>query len=232
VGGLAKPLLLNRLLNLNADDLSRTKIKFNLHDGGKTSQIETYLRNPEKVNNDALFWRSEPKRFFYVGQIAISLVQMSWDTWLLATIKEVTHDLGVIDGVSYKGFEKDEYQPYYGRTIIKYKKRMQTAVIKANTIIKGDADRIIDMLEVQQILPQIYDGDDFPGYDKVRLSYEKLSAIIQRRKQDWVAALENQKGVYLITDMNSGKQYVGSATGDNGMLGSSAAPKRQMEQAS
>jgi hypothetical protein len=61
-------------------------------------------------------------------------------------------------------------------------------------------------------------GCDFPGYDKVRLSFSQLSTIMQRHKRDWVAALENQKAVYLITDAGSGKQYVGSAYGENGML--------------
>lgn len=31
--------------------------------------------------------------------------------------------------------------------------------------------------------------------------------------------MENQKGVYLITDINSGKMYVGSAYGENMILG-------------
>ena len=52
----------------------------------------------------------------------------------------------------------------------------------------------------------------------MRLSYTQLSTILNRRKQDWVSALENQKAVYLITDTNNGKQYVGSATSDKGML--------------
>ena len=64
----------------------------------------------------------------------------------------------------------------------------------------------------------MFDGIDFPGYDKVRVSYSQLSTIIQRHKRDWIAALENQKAVYLITDTESGKQYVGSAYGENGML--------------
>ncbi|MBR2895186.1 MAG: GIY-YIG nuclease family protein, partial [Oscillospiraceae bacterium] len=42
--------------------------------------------------------------------------------------------------------------------------------------------------------------------------------ILERRKQSWIAALENQKAVYLITDKNTGKLYVGSALSDNGML--------------
>ena len=39
-----------------------------------------------------------------------------------------------------------------------------------------------------------------------------------RDKKDWVAALENQKAIYLISDTFTGKMYVGSAIGDNGML--------------
>jgi len=72
--------------------------------------------------------------------------------------------------------------------------------------------------EVVQILPSLFDGDDFSGYDKVRQTFQQLETIIKRHKKDWVAALENQKAVYLITDTNTGKLYVGSAYGENGML--------------
>ena len=73
-------------------------------------------------------------------------------------------------------------------------------------------------MEVLQLLPAAFDGDEFPGYDNVRLSYVQLASILERRKQSWIAALENQKAVYLITDTYNGKLYVGSATSDNGML--------------
>ncbi len=38
-------------------------------------------------------------------------------------------------------------------------------------------------------------------------------------KEGWVSALKNQKGVYLITDTSNGKMYVGSAYGENMILG-------------
>lgn len=41
---------------------------------------------------------------------------------------------------------------------------------------------------------------------------------MNRRKVDWISALKSQKAVYLITDTKTGKSYVGSAYGDNGML--------------
>ena len=69
-----------------------------------------------------------------------------------------------------------------------------------------------------QILSATFEGDDFPGYDKVRLSYSQLATIINTNKRDWIAALSGQKAVYLITDMSNGKLYVGSATGKSEML--------------
>ena len=77
---------------------------------------------------------------------------------------------------------------------------------------------VCDELLVNQILPAAFDGYDFPGYDEVRLTWEQLEIIIKQHKKDWMAALQNQKAVYLITDRSNGKLYVGSATSDNGML--------------
>jgi len=203
-----KPLLLNDLLHLNQSDLDRAKVKFNQYNG-EIEPMEVYLRNPDDVNTTWLFWRAK-RRYFNVGEIALCLFQLSWNTWLLSTIKRVTRELGVNDGVNYEGKELLDYMPYFGRVIVKYRKTHQTQVVYAKNII--------DELVVEQILPSIFDGVDFPGYDKVRLSYEQLSTIVHNHKKDWVAALENQKAVYLITDKFSGKQYVGSAYGENGML--------------
>ena len=50
------------------------------------------------------------------------------------------------------------------------------------------------------------------------LTWEQLEIIIKQHKKDWMAALQNQKAVYLIMDGSNGKLYVGSATSNNGML--------------
>lgn len=203
-----KPLLLNDLLHLNPSYLDRGKVRFNQYNG-EVEPMEVYLRNPDDVNTTWLFWRAK-RRYFNVGEIAFCLFQLSQDTWLLSTIKRITRELGVNDGVNYEGEELLEYMPYFGRVIVKYRKTHQTQVVYAR--------KVINELEVEQILPSIFDGVNFPGYDKVRLSYDQLSTIVNNHKKDWVAALENQKAVYLITDMYNGKQYVGSAYGENGML--------------
>ncbi len=44
-----------------------------------------------------------------------------------------------------------------------------------------------------------------------------LENIFAIQRADWRAALQNIKGVYLITDNSNGKKYVGSAYGGTGI---------------
>ncbi len=81
----------------------------------------------------------------------------------MTTIKQITGELGITSGVNYVGKELNQYKFYYGRVIIKYKKSHQTQCVNMKNIL--------DKLEGQQILSSVYDGEDFPGYDKVRLSF-------------------------------------------------------------
>ena len=196
------------LLRIPASEAANVKVKFNQNNGTE-DPMDLYLTNPEIVNCQWLFWRNK-QRYFNVGQIAICLLKLSYDTWLLTTIKRVTEELGVVNGINYKGEELSEYSQYFGRVIIKYHKTAQTQGMFYNTVR--------DELEVLEVLPNVFDGDEFPGYDKVRISYMQLQSIIERQKKSWITALENQKAVYLITDKSNGKLYVGSATSDNGML--------------
>lgn len=46
------------------------------------------------------------------------------------------------------------------------------------------------------------------------MTYQTLKYIIDNDIQSWKSALSNVKGIYLISDTKSGKQYVGSAYGD------------------
>jgi len=199
-------LFISDLLKLST--YQNCKIKFNLNNS-EDDPIDLYASNPDLINTQWLFWRNK-QRNFNVGQIAICLVRMSGHFWLLTTIKKVTKELNVLKGINYAGEELEEYAPLYGRTIIKYHKKAQTTTYWA--------EKIIDDLEVVQILPSVFDGKEFPGYDSVRLSFYELENIVVRHKRDWVAAFEHQKAVYLIGDKSNGKCYVGSATGDNGML--------------
>lgn len=205
---MSNKIYLQDIFNFSDNELKRVKIKFNQWDG-QTDPLDKYIENPDIINNEWLFWRHE-RRYFNVADIAICLVQMRGDSWLLTSVKTVTKELNKIDDVNYTGEEIEKLKPYFGRMVVKYHKTQRGQCFKANTILND--------LEVLHILPTIYDGEDFSGYNNVCLSYTKLATIIARQKASWIEALKNQKAVYLITDTKTGKLYVGSATGGEMLL--------------
>lgn len=71
--------------------------------------------------------------------------------------------------------------------------------------------------EVQEILREPYSGRTFPGFEEIDLSFEELEALVQNSRPDWRSALASVKGIYLISDITTGKRYIGSAYGDEGI---------------
>ncbi|MGH3653421.1 GIY-YIG nuclease family protein [Glutamicibacter sp.] len=54
----------------------------------------------------------------------------------------------------------------------------------------------------------------FPGFDQLILNHSHLQAVMrEHRYASWRTALASVQGVYLITDTNDGRQYVGKADG-------------------
>ncbi len=62
---------------------------------------------------------------------------------------------------------------------------------------------------------------DFHSYSQVSLEYHNLKMITQYPDTNltWVKALSSVNGVYLIQDKASGKLYIGSAYGEQGIYG-------------
>lgn len=60
----------------------------------------------------------------------------------------------------------------------------------------------------------------FPGFDNLVIDFPTLGLVIEdARYREWRTALESVQGIYLITDRNSGRQYVGKADGRERILG-------------
>jgi len=76
-----------------------------------------------------------------------------------------------------------DYEKYFGRVIIHYHNKCQRLIRKA--------EKLIDELEVSEILPERFNDDDFPGYENINLSWEDMKRVIDRK--DWKTALQNQK---------------------------------------
>lgn len=204
---------LNDILQL--EDLKKVKVRFNLRFADKKRPaIDYYTDSTEeshKMMMDGQYWNYGKKGNFKEGYIALGFIPVpsKLNCWLLFHVGKVTKDLNVRNGVGYDYEDIDEYQKYIGRIIIRFKNKSQNMVRNGESVMKE--------CEIEEILPKVYDNDFFPGYNNVNVSWLSLKTLIT--KDSWRTALCNQKGVYLLTDTKTGKHYVGSAYGQNMILG-------------
>lgn len=102
-----------------------------------------------------------------------------------------------------------ESEPFIGRLKLILKRPGRIKAFKL--------EEYFEAFTVAEILPEAYTGEGFAGYDKIDLQFAMLENLMNHQRVDWKTALENIKGVYLITDLSNGKRYVGSAYGGTGV---------------
>lgn len=202
---------LNDILHL--EDLDKVKIRLNLSNN-KWNALKLYHENRELLLIGH-FHNSENRKWFKENDIVIGLAEIAKNEWLLIDISRITKSydkfwdkIPAQINTFYEHEQIEKYKKYFGRLIIKFHKD------NAYVTLKGEH---IDRFYVKELLPDIFDNDNFPGYDRVNISWEELSRVLE--KDTWKTALQNQKGVYLITDVSNGKRYVGSAYGKDMLLG-------------
>lgn len=205
-------ILLNDILKLPNPD--NVKLRFNLNFGTSRPAIDYFTDNtPESLKSmtEGQYWNYGKKGNFKKGNIALGFVPIPSkpNCWLLFHIGKVIKDLNVRDGVGYEFEDLKEYDKYIGRIVVRFENHSQ------NLIRKGDTT--LEKCQIEEILPNIYNNDYFPGYTNVNVSWQSLKTLI--KKESWRTALCNQKGVYLLIDSKTGKKYVGSAYGQDMLLG-------------
>jgi len=194
---------------LELGNLDNVMFRFNLMVRGNWNPIELFKNGDIRLLLEGQYWNYSTRNSFREGQITVGFVKLNNDLWLLFHVGRVTRDLNVFNGIGSEYEVISEFEKYFGRLVVRFKNRSQNLIRKSRSVI--------DDCEVAQILPSVFDDDIFPGYDQVNVSWQDLGRILT--KESWRTALENQKGIYLITDLSNGKKYVGSAYGNQMLLG-------------
>lgn len=211
---MSTPIKLNDILRL--PDLKTVKIRLNTMVADRPP-IEWFNMRTEqsyKMIVEGHHWNFGKKRVFKEGDITLAFIPLTTppdDRWLLVFAGRITKDLHLLNAIGYEYESLTEYENLFGRLVVRYHNTVQAVVRKA------DSGGFMDKLIVETILSDVYNGNLFPGYDNVMISWKNLEQVINN--DSWKTALQNQKGVYLITDRKTGKLYVGSATGDLMLLG-------------
>ncbi len=155
-------------------------------------------------------WQAhQTKRNFDCDHV-LSLIDLGQSKWLFVGIFDVlgrTAHPSKPDNYFYNTQLRPALDELIGRVIVEHFRTRQSYIWLTPEI----------KLPIQEIRRQKLTVGDFPGYNSVLISHSILRVITQQVITSWHSALGNIKGVYLITDTSSGKQYVGKASGEIGI---------------
>ena len=171
---------------------------------GIDAPIDVYLagRFPE--------WQRHQSGRNFQREYVVSLVELAEPhLWLFAGIYSV-NDVRAKSGSGYYYdlSEIPECRELNGRLVVKFARPGRNSYLKA--------ERWKDRMEMHEVRRNRLSIRDFPGYRNVDISFAELQHLAKESPASWTAALSSVAGVYLITDLNLGKLYVGSASGQGG----------------
>lgn len=211
-------ILLNDILKLTEQEISKSKIELNMSAGsGGEFFLDRWLAHntTEKENGygtnwDCSFWSTytRKQKNFHPGNYVFSFIRIHGNEWLFVSAAEI---ICPTDGWA-KVKILDRFMPFFGKLVIKCHKGQAMGRYTFNL------KKYLQEAEVKEILPCLYSGEKFEGYDRVHLPYKKLADIFEGKiMPTYTEALKQISGVYCLTDTKTGKLYIGSAYGEGGV---------------
>ena len=157
-------------------------------------------------------WQRWQTRKNFERKFVLSLITMPGQhRWLFA---------GVYYSSGAQWLEKDGYYYYKltedqsctemnGRLVVTFSRSGRQSYLKA--------EKWCDKILLSEIFAEPLSIDEFPSYKSVNITRDQLELIVQKSPESWRTALSSIPGIYLISDTESGKPYVGSASGEEGI---------------
>lgn len=213
-------IFLNELLNINPSEYKDWTICLN---NGISEQIYSFDGDEKSKSRlmQHISWKKSAGAKSSFRQIytkyCLEFIRLDkdskYDEWLfLGAFKNdgiISHE----DGHETFDLKKeDRFSNFAEKLVVKYKKHQgdKQAKIRIN---------LIETMQVVKVLENKYikDFKPFEGYDNIRLSFIELKQLITSNCDSWRELLSNVNAIYVITDLNTGKLYVGSTYGERGV---------------
>jgi len=200
------------LYNRGLDPKSKTKLVRH-----KDSRFDLYNMYTSKKNDFLTYQSQQGKDAFKGAEYIVSFIgeEGSLSRFIGAfrvlsctqlPAKQVSVDGGVFD-FQYELEEVDGFDDLKERAIIDW----------------GLGTRSwVQWLKMEKEIVEIQPGlhyKQFTDYFDFILDFKELQEIVSNQYKDWKRMLSATKGIYLISDTKTGKLYVGSAYGEEGIWG-------------
>lgn len=185
------------------------------------AQINEYKEDPLVKFIEGTFddWQCGQKRLEFSRRYVVSLIRIpETETWLFAG---AFHQLGVEADQTFLGKSErynkyklkkiSETDEYTGRMYVSFKNTARNFIRLGESI---ENDLLISAITTVRL-----SFGEFPGYRNVVLDHRSIGAIVRLNLDSWRTALSVVKGIYVLTDRDDGKLYVGKADGEKGFWG-------------
>lgn len=159
-------------------------------------------------------WQAEQTQRNFEREYVIALIALPQSNrWLFAGAYE-SNGCDQIDGRTpyhYNLRRIDSTDEMSGRLIVGYERNGRNSYRNAESCAAS--------MRVAEIRSERLSIAEFPGYTHIMLTKRQLDTIVKQEHLSWKSALASVAGVYVIADRLTGKLYIGSATGDEGIWG-------------
>lgn len=226
LGCYVNEIMLSDLFNFDGEDLSRWKICLNNQKGTDWAK-DIYSLKKSKDERDILLNHigykineNRSKNFRIIEDKCLQFIRLDRDgikdQWLfLGAFVQTGETEYVEEGVkctSYKLAELQNFAVFQERLIIEYKKKQGPVQNSLN--IKEYKN-----IKVKSILEGLYENElpVFVGYSSVNIPFKVLKKIVSSNVIEWKKPLSRINAIYVITDTNKNKLYIGSCYGEEGL---------------
>jgi hypothetical protein len=175
---------------------------------GEDEPLDVFVRSRDEWNGWNA-WRDNKDDFSRQHIFGLINFYPQRDRWLFGGAYRVLSRKAINKAASYEIELLPESEPYIGRLKLILKRPGRAKAFNFENHYQN--------LIVSEVLAEPYTGEGFSGYDSIDLTFPMLENLMVRQRLDWKTALENTKGIYLITDISNGKRYIGSAYGTTGI---------------
>lgn len=172
------------------------------------------IDSPLQAFFDGMFqeWQEWQTRRNFECTHVVGLIKLSErNKWLFAGVYKVLGYTWLEESQRYKYSTElvPGHDEWIGRVIVDHQREGRASYLNG----KEDGG-LFTLSEIREKRMSI---EEFPGFNKTCVSYAKLRTIVGQEVVSWRSPLSKVKGIYLITDTHTGKQYVGKADGESGI---------------
>ncbi|WP_101772276.1 GIY-YIG nuclease family protein [Peptostreptococcus faecalis] len=201
---------------IQTTDMEKTKIKFHKNEGGDiTRPAYDMLMEDEDTWDRMNGWRSNNNNHnLDQTKYLIGMAQYypyGNDFYIFGGLYEVDKNhSSKYDVQGYTLKKVEEYEQYEKRLIIKINDPRKLSLSYLRLYENAQDDLDMEVYEISSATKL----KSFTGYQNVSLTHKDLVKLVKYGEPSYKQALSNVKGIYVITDIKTGKLYIGSASGN------------------